>query len=474
MSSTRTFLIVLAVWALIYLPWLGSSGLRSEEGHRVMPAVEMLESGNFLVPHVAGEPYVRKPPLINWLVAASFKFTGLRNDWTARLPSPLSILLVAIVLVVFARRALGNHGATAAALAWLTSLGMIEKGRMIEIEALYVSLCAVALIAWLLASQDKRSPWLIWILPAIFLGLGLLTKGPTLLLFFYACVTAVLWKEGKLRALLHPAHIASVVAMCGIFAAWAVPYSRAIPPKEISGTWSSEMLSRFTGAEATFHDWLLNFPLGIAYFLPFALLLPFVRFAKMPRDDERIARALLCGAAMPFVTILLLPGAIPRYVLPIMLPACWIFGLAIKADAFEWRLPLGRRVAVSAKIVWRLATVIAVSAAVIFPLRSATVLRTKPGFAAAAAPINAALPAGEQLYAVDPEFQPYLLYIKAPVKYVQTMEQLPPDARYFVVRAKLQRAVESSPRWGRARPRLIARTPSFRGRETLLYEVAPP
>jgi len=46
-----------------------------------MPAVEMLGSGNFLVPHVAGEPYLRKPPLINWLIAASFTLTGHRNDF---------------------------------------------------------------------------------------------------------------------------------------------------------------------------------------------------------------------------------------------------------------------------------------------------------------------------------------------------------------------------------------------------------
>ena len=36
----------------------------------------MLETGNYLVPQVGGETYFRKPPLINWLVAASFKIFG--------------------------------------------------------------------------------------------------------------------------------------------------------------------------------------------------------------------------------------------------------------------------------------------------------------------------------------------------------------------------------------------------------------
>ncbi len=36
----------------------------------------MLQTGNYLVPQVGGETYFRKPPLINWLVAASFKIFG--------------------------------------------------------------------------------------------------------------------------------------------------------------------------------------------------------------------------------------------------------------------------------------------------------------------------------------------------------------------------------------------------------------
>ena len=52
----------------------------------------MLETGNWLVPQVGGETYFRKPPLINWLVAASFKIFGQQNEWTARMPSVISVL----------------------------------------------------------------------------------------------------------------------------------------------------------------------------------------------------------------------------------------------------------------------------------------------------------------------------------------------------------------------------------------------
>src|SRR5947199_4154024 len=133
----------------------------------------MLETGDYVVPQVGTNPYFRKPPLVNWLVAVSFKVFGVRNEWAARLPSALSVLAVAIAFVTVARASLGPRGSTIAALIWLTNIGMIEKGRLIEIEGLYVSLSGLAIIFWLSFLIQRKSPWLIWIPASIFLGLGL-------------------------------------------------------------------------------------------------------------------------------------------------------------------------------------------------------------------------------------------------------------------------------------------------------------
>src|SRR6266571_1133159 len=206
MSRVPAILLVLAVWAAIYLPALGSLAIKGEEGRRILPAVRMLETGDYMVPQVGSEPYLRKPPLINWLVAASFKIFGHRNEWTARLPSALSVLAVAIAFITVARASLGASGSTIAALICLTNFGMIEKGRLIEIEALYVSLSGLAIIFWLSFWTQKKSAWLIWVPASTFLGLGMLAKGPTLLVFFYGIALAILWQTRNWRLLLHPAH----------------------------------------------------------------------------------------------------------------------------------------------------------------------------------------------------------------------------------------------------------------------------
>src|SRR6266513_4319805 len=127
-SRIQALVIVLLVWSVVYLPALGSLAVKGEEGRRILPAIEMLKSGNYVVPEVGGNPYFRKPPLVNWLVAASFRILGVRNEWTARLPSAAAVLAVALAFVTVARGGLGARGSITAALVWMTNIGMIEKG----------------------------------------------------------------------------------------------------------------------------------------------------------------------------------------------------------------------------------------------------------------------------------------------------------------------------------------------------------
>src|SRR3977135_3310998 len=121
MSRTDSFCLVIACWAAIFRPGLGSLEIKGEEGRRILPAVTMLDTGNYLVPQVGSEPYYRKPPLVNWVVAASFKLAGARNELSARLPSALCLLAVALAFVTVASRALGPKGSLFAALIWLAN-----------------------------------------------------------------------------------------------------------------------------------------------------------------------------------------------------------------------------------------------------------------------------------------------------------------------------------------------------------------
>jgi 4-amino-4-deoxy-L-arabinose transferase-like glycosyltransferase len=471
-SPLRCVATVTLVWAVIYLPALGSIAIKGEEGRRILPAVRMLETGNYLVPQVGSNPYYRKPPLVNWLVAASFKLFCVRNEWTARLPSALSVLAVAVAFVTVARGSLGARGSIIAAMIWLTNIGIIEKGRLIEIEALYVSLCGLAIILWLSFFLQKKSPWLTWLPASVFLGLGLLAKGPTHLLFFYGIVIAVLacWKEW--RVLVHPAHFIGLIVMIGIAAAWAIPFVHATTSQVVIDKWSGQYTGRLSGIDFKFFDWIQNVPRGLIYFLPWVFLFPFARFSRLQEENEqRLARALSWGIAVPFLTVNLAPGGLARYSMPAIVPASWLLGMICVGNALQWSRRWTKDERVWTKVVTAFIGLGIVIGAIGYPI-TAVVLRNRQQVKKAAAEINALVPPNETLYAVNPDYQPVFFYVKAPVQYVSDVENLPGDVRYFLVRHNNEAKALAAQKWAPLRPWPIARVRDYSKREMVLFEVA--
>jgi 4-amino-4-deoxy-L-arabinose transferase-like glycosyltransferase len=472
-SRVRTVAVVVLVWAVIYLPALGSIAIKGEEGRRILPAVRMLETGNYIVPQVGSNPYYRKPPLVNWLVAVSFKILGVRNEWTARLPSAFSVLAVAIAFVTVAGTTLGQRGSIIAALIWMTNMGIIEKGRLIEIEALYVSLCGLAIICWLSFFLQKKSPWLIWLPASVFLGLGLLAKGPTHLVFFYGIVLAVLAYSKGWRLLFHPAHFVALAMMLGIAAAWAIPFVHSTTSEVAMDKWSAQYTGRLKGVDFKFFSWIQNIPRGLIYFLPWLLLFPFARFSKF-RDQaqQRLARTLSWGIAVPFLGVNLVPGAVARYSMPAIVPASWLLAMICAGNALQWPARWRRDDRGWAKVVAAFVGLGLVIGAIGYPV-AAIVLRNRQQVKRVAAEINALLPASETLYAVDPDYLPVLFYIKAPVKYVSHIKKLPADTHYFLVRAGNKEEARTTQKWAPRRTYELTHAMDYTRREMTLFRVGP-
>jgi len=470
----RSLLIVIVVWAAIYLPGLGSLEIKGEEGRRILPAVTMLETGNYIVPQVGSAPYFRKPPLVNWLVAASFRIFGQRNEWTARLPSTLGVLALAIAFVTIARTALGVNGSIMAALIWLTNLGMIEKGRLIEIEGLYVSLTGLAFICWLSWWKERRSPWLVWTVPWIFLGLAMLAKGPLHLIFFYLIVIAVLCRTSELRPIFHPAHFLGILIMCAIFAAWAIPCLRMMPHSSVAETWSRQFTGRLAGEDFHLGGWLTNIPRGLGYFLPWTLLLPFVRTAQFDSErDSNLARGLGLGTAISFLIVALIPGALARYNMPLLVPASWLLAMTFTAKTVAWPQAIGKKLATPRQCFRRVLDValIVVAGICFYVLAIVPHLQHRQKIKAIAAQIDDVVPAVESLYAVDPDYQPYLFYVGRKLVYVSRLDDVPREARYLLVQPANEPEAEAAERWAPLRARPILQIKDYRGREAEVLRI---
>ena len=466
----RSCFLTILVWALIYLPRLGTLELKSEEGRRVLPAVTMLEAGNYIVPQIGSEPYLRKPPLVNWLVAASFKLFRVRNEWTARLPSVLAVLAVALAFDSIAKRPLGPNGSLAAAMMWLTNFGLLEKGRMIEIEALYVSLTALAFILWLSWWSEPETNWFAWLGAGFFLGLALLAKGPLALLFFYAVVVAVLWQAREMDQLWRPPHLFAVTLMLGIFAAWAIPYFQMTEAGHAASVWSRQFSGRLSGEDFKFGDWVFNLPHGFAYLLPWSGFLPLARFRLLESaEEQRLARALSLGVGLPFVVVGLVPGALPRYLLPLLAPAIWLLALFIRGHALVWPKALRRA------ITWIIVTI--TTGMLIYSLGIIPLLQRREKVRPIARQLEELVPPNEILYAVDPEYQPYLFYFRkdreGSIRYLSKVSELPGNAHFVLIQPENETAVEANASSSRRRPRVLEEIKDYRGRRVILFEIEP-
>lgn len=209
------------------------------------------------------------------------------------------------------------------------------------------------------------------------------------------------------------------------------------------------------------------------YFLPWVLLLPFARFSKFhDRAQQRFARALAWGIAVPFVAVNLVPGAVARYSMPVIAPACWLLAMTYVEGALQWPRNWTRSDRDWARVVaFFIALGIAIGA-IGYPLTS-VVLKNRQQVKKAAAEINALVPANETLYAVNPDYQPVFFYVKPPVKYVSHIRKLPADARYFLVRTENETEATTTSKWAPLQARPVGRVRDYSKREMVLFKVAP-
>jgi 4-amino-4-deoxy-L-arabinose transferase-like glycosyltransferase len=140
---------------------------------------EMIERGDWVSTWLNGQPRYDKPILIYWLQAASVLLFGA-SEFAFRLPSALAASAWIGAVFVFTRHIAGLGSARAAAFIAATTAGVIVIGRGAIADALLNLFLALAMFDIIRYAQEPRTALrrrvFLWI------GLGLLTKGPVALL----------------------------------------------------------------------------------------------------------------------------------------------------------------------------------------------------------------------------------------------------------------------------------------------------
>jgi 4-amino-4-deoxy-L-arabinose transferase-like glycosyltransferase len=220
--SWSAVLILLAVCGFLFFYGLNTGELWRTESLRAIIAAEFLDSGNWVVPTLYGNPLLTKPPGNYAAIAlVSWPFGGVQ-EWTARLPSALAATVTVLLVYWYIGRQLGRLGGLVAALILPLSLMWLDKATAAEIDMMQVAWVTAALLFFLRGlenAEDRASLGFWWLAALVCVAGGLLTKW-TAPAFFYGTVIPLLWWRGQLRLLWGRPHLLSAAVGAGICLAW--------------------------------------------------------------------------------------------------------------------------------------------------------------------------------------------------------------------------------------------------------------
>lgn len=194
--------------------------LDNNEGMYASIAAQMLESRDWVIPHLNGVSYLEKPPLLYWLTALSLQCFG-DAPWAARLPSALAGMgCVLAVGAWVSRRQSPEQGLLSGAL--LSSMaGYVVLNRTLIFDPLLMLWMTLALMLAWDARPGRPSTA---ILAMLCLALAVLTKGLLApVLFGGILLAACLWTRNPLplRALCRPLPLLTFIGTTAPWHLWA-------------------------------------------------------------------------------------------------------------------------------------------------------------------------------------------------------------------------------------------------------------
>jgi 4-amino-4-deoxy-L-arabinose transferase-like glycosyltransferase len=329
------FWIVVAVAAALLLLRLGTPALIDpDEARFARTTVEMVRSGDLVVPTFEGVPRAVKPPLLHWIQAAFFRLLG-PGGLSARLPAALATLGALFLVAWVARRRFGEEGAAWAAAIFITTPLVVVIGRLGTIDAL-LSVHVFAALAIDMAEYGETGPNRGAVIGAL-LGLAFLAKGPVGVVLPLLMMLAGRTAAGR-NVLPQGRAVLGFAAGLLVAVPWSAVFIRRLGIERALGTLRTEAFERyFAGTDHVQPAWYFAAVVLVA-FSPWVgpLAVALVRAMSLRRDP--VARTGLYAAGAFLAALLFFSigrGKLPHYILPAAplaaLLVTWELGQALSA-----------------------------------------------------------------------------------------------------------------------------------------------
>ncbi|HEX7184586.1 MAG TPA: glycosyltransferase family 39 protein [Thermoanaerobaculia bacterium] len=340
----RRDLAVLALLAvLLFLPGLGRRDLwNPDEARYAQVAREMRQTGSYALPHLNGQVYTQKPPLLFWSMAAFGALRGEVDETAARLPSALAAIGAALLVFRTGERLFGRRAGWLAAAAFATCAKILWQGRFGQIDMLLTALVALGVWFWVRGFTEGRPG----LYPLFFLcaGAATLAKGPVGLLppllsiLAFLAVTRNGAEAKRLRVGL------GLLVWAAVVLAWLVPAGLAGGREYLEQIVFKQNVTRYADPWHHHQPWYYYLTVIPADFFPWSFLLPAALVIGWKRLEGKAREGFLFCLCWMLVTVVffsLSPAKRTVYVLTMYPAMALMVGAALDRIAAEW--PRDRR-----------------------------------------------------------------------------------------------------------------------------------
>ena len=353
LTNRQAFLVTLAASPLISFTGVFDHALWTpDEPRDAEVGREMLVSGDFVVPTLAGKPFLEKPPLYWWAMAGMYRLFGV-SDGVARSTSALAAVITLLLVFDVARRIANPFAGLMATIVTATMSGFYQHFHRVVVDpwlALFVMLGYWGFVVAVFCRKDlgdgktvKPSALGIFV---IYLagGLAFLVKGPVgpgLVAVPLVVAILVTRRWNFFRSWVHVPGILVCLALC----LWwpLLLYFRGGKELLFDGFVLPNVFGRISPAFGQYHEgghrhpfwYYLQFPSEI---IPWVIALPAVGHWLWRKrwPSEWNGPALVCLASLfPIGVILLSIPATKRtlYLLPLFAPLGVVVGAWVAATA---------------------------------------------------------------------------------------------------------------------------------------------